>query len=228
MGKHRRHHSKHRDIYRSISPLNIFSSPPLSPTLSISSLSMSSVSSLSLSPTLELTIEKKKTDTDGATISIPANALIKSTPYELTITPRPLYPALALNVDTGMGGSYIAQKQMVEYFLYKTLDKWLWNDKLNHLLKYFVVKDEHVTLLDSIDAVKKNKINEDGKHNTKLKIKYINRNYLTEYDMKMLLLKITDRTYVKWFELTDNERIVIKCVDKMLSKKFKKIINKEI
>lgn len=227
MGKHRRHHSKHRDIYRSISPLNIFSTPPLSPTLSISSLSMSSVSSLSLSPTLELTIETPKS-TDGAKISIPANALIKSTPYELTVIQRPLYPAVALNVDTGMDGSYAAQKQMVEYFLYKTLDKWLWNDKLNHLLKYFVVKDERVILLDSIEAVKKNKINEDGKHNTKLKIKYINRNYLTEYDMKMLLLKITDRTYVRWFELTDNERIVIKCVDKMLSKKFKKIINKEI
>lgn len=222
MGKHK---SKYRDIYRPISPLNIFSTPPLSPILSVSSLSMSSISSLS--PTLELKIETKK-DTDGATISIPTNALIKSTPYELTIIPRPLYPARILNVDTGMDNSYTAQKQMVEYFLYKTLDKWLWNDKLNHLLKYFIVKDEKVMLVNSIEDAKKNKINEDGKHNTKLKIKYINRNYLTEYDMKMLLLKITDRTYVKWFELTDNERIVIKCIDKMLSKKFKKLINKEI
>jgi len=211
-----------------IPSFNMFSTPPLSPTLSISSLSMSSLSSFSLSPTSEITIEiEKKPAVSGTSISIPANALIKSTPYELTVIPQPLYPLVSVDVDTGMNGNYTAQKQMVEYFLYKTLDKWLWNDKLNHLLKYFVVKDERVIMLDSMEDVKKNKINEDGKHNTKLKIKYINRNYLTEYDMKMLLLKITDRTYINWYELTENERHVVKCIDKMLSKKFKKIIRKE-
>lgn len=192
---------------------------PSSPYSTSSSLSFSSFdtnSTLTLSP-----------------VSTVSNVTYK--PYSTTITtdytmpvtlyslPNTLY---TVDVNTGLNDNYLAQKQMTKHFLHKVLDKWLYKDDMCHLLKYFVVEDGKVSMVQSKEEAKKNKLCNDSTKDIELKADYIEDHYLDEHEMKKILLKIISETNIKWYELPTKESVVIDVVERILNKKFKNIILK--
>jgi len=98
--------------FLSLSPTlsSIYSSPPLSPVTPL------------VYPYVTTPVSKVKVDPyTGSTTVYTANVF--QTPY------------YALDVDTGLNDSFLVQQQAIEYFMYRILDKWLYNDEMCHLLK---------------------------------------------------------------------------------------------
>lgn len=188
---------------------SIYSEPPLSPV----------VFDPPMSPLYTTPISKVKVDPyTGSTTVYTANVLNQPV--------YPVYPFYSIDVDTGLNDSYLLQQQAIEYFMYRILDKWLYNDELCHLLKYLKITDGKVNYISSENDYKENKICSDSDADVEKKVDFIHENLLGKTEMKNLLMRIMHELGMQWYQLTINERIIVDSAEKYLKKELKKRIGK--
>ncbi|AYV81958.1 MAG: hypothetical protein Harvfovirus86_3 [Harvfovirus sp.] len=138
----------------------------------------------------------------GATVIFPQGSL-------------PLPPYLDLNKDER------TFKIQSKYFMFKTLDKWIYDDMLD-LLNYFVVDSTgKVRLISNLAELKTGTVVKDTVDDIEKKIEFIENNILTEGTMYKILKKFVKGTGINWVDLHKNEGFVKEGVKDQL----KKILN---
>jgi len=146
-----------------------------------------------------------------------------TTPYSTQIvTTNVVTPFVSVyDYDTGLNTSYIAQKEMTEYLLYRILDKWLYSDEMCHILKYLKINGNKVSYIANEDEYKNNKICNDSEDDVQKKADFIQENILGMKEMKNLLKRIIDELGYKWYELSSKEKLVVEVTEKFLRKRLK-------
>lgn len=135
-----------------------------------------------------------------------------------TVNIQPLHPSLNLNEDATI------QLKIVKYFMYKTLDDWLWDDLID-ILGYLRVDSNGVHLVDSVD--KKTSVDKDSDSDLKKKVDYINEHYLTIQSTYKILKKYTEETKTNWYDLYKNKMFIKDMVKIYLKKKLREAIQKK-
>ncbi len=194
--------------YFSLSPTlsSIYSEPPLSPV----------VLTPTMSPLYTTPVSKVKVDPYTGSTTI----------YTANMLNQPVYPYFSLDVDTGLNDSFLVQQQAIEYFMYRILDKWLYNDEMCHLLKYLKVSGGKVDYISSENDYKGNKICSDSADDVEKKVDFIHDNLLGKTEMKNLLMRIMHELGMQWYQLTMNERLIVDSAEKYLKKELKKRIGR--
>lgn len=124
-------------------------------------------------------------------------------------------------LDPGLNDSYMAQKEMTEYMLYRILDKWLYTDEMCHVLKYLKVTGNKVERITSESEIKSNKICNDSVEDVEKKADYIQDNILGMTEMRKLLQRMIDELGYKWYDLPKRESLVVDAVERFLNKRLK-------
>ena len=133
----------------------------------------------------------------GATLIIPS--------------PGSLYP-LPSNYD--LNRDERVHKQVVKYFRYKILDKWLY-DEMKELLNFLVVDNTGVHLIKDMSEYK---VREDSEENIERKIEYIEKYFLTKDTVNRLLRKFVKGTNTNWYDLHKNQKFVMEDLKNQLKR----------
>jgi hypothetical protein len=127
-----------------------------------------------------------------------------------------------VDVDTGMNDNYIVQRDVTLSIMYKTLDKWIYEDFPN-VLKYLVVdKDGKVRPVKSESEKDNNKVSNDSERDLEKKSDYIGDNILTERTVREILMRIMRELGLRWYELPHREQLLKDVIEKYIKKKLKK------
>lgn len=181
----------------------------------ISPISMSS-DSLTFSPVSEIVLTPQG-----------PRVITKVIPTSTTITPTiaTFIPTTTIftpiEIDTGLNTSYLAQKEMTHYLLYRILDKWLYEDDLCYLLKYLKIKDGKITQIKNKSEYQNVKICDEKIEDIEKKIDYIEENILGMTEMKKILQRLVEDYGFKWYDLSSRENVVVEATEKFLKKKLK-------
>jgi len=184
----------------------------LSPTSS--NISVSSISSLSpYSPIKSITL--------SPTYPIYSPTYPIYSPFNTVTKVYSVLPSYNYDLDTGLNDSFLAQKQMTNYLLYRILDKWLYDDDMQYILKYMKIENGKVFSVKSESEYEKNDVKKDSTSDIEKKANYIEEHYLDMSQMKKLLIRLIEELGYKWFELANKEKVVIEVVGKYLKKEFR-------
>jgi len=124
----------------------------------------------------------------GATVLIPGTGSLPS--------------FLDLNKDSEV------QKRVTNYFRYKTLDKWLYNDMAD-VLDHFKVHGNDVKLTERVEEHKTDQ-------DIEKIIDYIEKYILTENTMRRILSNFIENTNSNWYDLHKNEYFIEDGIHKKL------------
>ena len=156
------------------------------------------------------------------TISDPIYTISESLPRQnITIVePKlmiaPIRPEIDITSD-----NYILQKKITDYLYYRILDKWLYEKDLCTILKYIKVKNGSIIVLTNKKEIENNAICNDSIDDIEKKSDYIEKHILTKDKMKDILMDIINILKIKWYNLINDEKIVVHTVKKYLKHKFK-------
>ena len=132
-------------------------------------------------------------------------------------------PTLYVDIDTGLNDSYIVQQDVTKYFMYKTLDKWLYTE-FPSVLKYLTYKDGKVALIKKVDDKDSNDVSKDSEKALEAKSDFIEKHILSEAKTRAVLIRIMSELRLKWFELPHREGLVKDVMERFLKKKLKKMV----
>jgi hypothetical protein len=132
-------------------------------------------------------------------------------------------PTLYVDMDTGLNDSYVVQKDVTKYFMYKALDKWLYTD-YKSALGYLVYKNGKVELVKKVDDKESADIAKESSDALEAKSDYIGDHVLTEMKTRAILIRIMKELGFKWFELPYKEDLVKEVIGKYIRKKLKKMV----
>lgn len=135
-------------------------------------------------------------------------------------------PTVYVDIDTGLNDSYVVQKDVTKYFMYKALDKWLYSD-YRSALKMLVYKGGKVELIKKLADKDNNDISKDSEDALEAKADYIEEKVLTEMKTRAILIRIMKELGFKWFELPYKEELVKEVIGKYIKKKLTKMIEGE-
>ena len=191
-----------------------------------------SVDSITLSDiSYPITVRPNLTTTIFPSIYSPSYSTLTLTPTQTytSVTTLPVVavkPTVYVDIDTGLNDSYIVQKDVTKYFMYKALDKWLYSD-YRSALKMLVYKGGKVELIKKISDKESADISHDSKDALEAKADYIEENVLTEMKTRSILIRIMRELGFKWFELPYKEELVKEVIGKYIKKKLTKMIEGE-
>ncbi len=135
-------------------------------------------------------------------------------------------PTVYVDIDTGLNDSYVVQKDVTKYFMYKTLDKWIYQD-LPSVLKYLVYRDGKVSLIKKLGDKENNEVSKDSEKALEAKADFIEEKILDESRTREILIRIMRELGLKWFELPYREGLVKEVMERFLKKKLKKMVSGE-
>jgi hypothetical protein len=146
-----------------------------------------------------------------------------NTPVDVLSVISPLNTS---NIDVGLNSSWLVQKDATQYLLFRMLDKWLYKDELCHLLKYLVVSDGKVNIVESKEQYKNVKICTDSVEDIEKKSDFIQKNILGQKEMRHILMRMINEVGYKWYQLSQPkyEQVVVEVVEKFLRKKLRALI----
>lgn len=133
-------------------------------------------------------------------------------------------PSVPLPINLDLNRDPRVHKQVVKYFRYKTLDKWLYED-MSDILGYFKVDNRGVHLIDDMTEYREDAARTDSPEVIEQKINYIEKYFLTEDTMKRILKKFVMGTGIKWYDLHKNEFFVKEDIKLQLKKILKETIS---
>lgn len=133
-------------------------------------------------------------------------------------------PTVYVDIDTGLNDSYVVQKDVTKYFMYKTLDKWIYQD-FPSVLKYLVYKDGKVSLIKKLADKENNEVSKDSEKALEAKADFIEEKILDESRTREILIRIMRELGLKWFELPYREGLVKEVMERFLKKKLKKMVS---
>jgi hypothetical protein len=184
---------------------------PLSPTFRTYTTTVTPVqTTVSLSPTYTTTLSPTYT-----------TSVVGITPSNLSLLA--VKPTVYVDIDTGLNDSYIVQKDVTKYFMFKTLDKWIFTE-FPSVLKYLVYKDGKVSLVKNIKSKETNDVSKDSEKVLEAKADYIENKILSESKTRAILIRIMKELGIKWFELPYRENLVKEVMERYLKKKLKKMV----
>ncbi len=159
----------------------------------------------------------------------PLTTLSTGTTTLLNVNPNALSmlavkPTVYVDIDTGLNDSYVVQKDVTKYFMYKTLDKWIYND-FPSVLKYLVYKEGKVTLIKKLADKENNEVSKDSEKALEAKADFIEEKILDESRTREILIRIMRELGLKWFELPYREGLVKEVMERFLKKKLKKMVS---
>lgn len=180
------------DPYLSSSAKNIFVSPH-SPYV--------------LSPTIS--IEKKNDDDKkNIKISLPISPVYQSyVPVD--------YSYQNVNNDPDL------IRSVTKYFFESTMNRWLYSD-FQELLKYLVIKNNKVSIVNDRDEFNKNKL-DNKMDDMRLKIRFISEYVMTKYDMKNFLKKLALKTGLDLWKFKKYKSKIKRALYRKIKKKLEKL-----
>jgi len=163
---------------------------------------------------------EKPKDKVALSISSPVSPAILSPTslYATSLSPSILSAEMPINEESFNNDEEV-QKRMTSYFFEKTINNWLHSD-FDDVLKYLIVKSKKVQPVSNKKEYEKNKPHD----NLDQKIKYIENNIMTKYDMKSFLKKFVLKTGIVWYKLRDHKDIVKKSISKKIKSNIQKLI----
>ena len=194
------------------------------PTSSVTSIYLTSDSQLLYSPSpyipSDATISPFIPSLPAVTTTLPTILGNTIVPSYTTIQPQfPLVPELDLDNDPK------SKSIITDYFYFKTLDKWLYNDMLK-ILAYLKVSGGNVDFIDKLSDYNPKSTDKDTQESVEKKIKFIEKNrILTRDDIYNVLREFTRETNTKWAELVNKQSHYIKdMIRRKLKHKMEKMI----
>ena len=194
-----------------------------SPTSSLTSIYLTSDSPMLYSPspyipshaTVELYPSLPSITTTAPTWIAPGVVV----PSFTTIQPQfPLDPRLDIDNDEK------SKNIIAEYFYFKTIDKWLYDDMIK-LLGYLKGTGSNIDIVDKLEDYNPKKTDSDTQENVENKIKFIEKNVLIKGDIYNILREYTRETNTKWADLVNkNSEFVKDIIKRKLKQKFEKMI----
>jgi hypothetical protein len=187
---------------------------------------------LSLTPTsLSIKTEVSPPFTTTLNTLSPLSPLSTATTTLLNVNPNALSmlavkPTVYVDIDTGLNDSYVVQKDVTKYFMYKTLDKWIYHD-FPSVLKYLVYRDGKVSLIKKLADKENNEVSKDSEKALEAKVDFIEEEILNESRTREILIRIMRELGLKWFELPYREGLVKEVMERFLKKKLKKMVSGE-
>jgi hypothetical protein len=133
-------------------------------------------------------------------------------------------PTVYVDIDTGLNDSYVVQKDVTKYFMYKTLDKWIY-DEFPSVLKYLVYRDGKVSLIKKLADKENNEVSKDSEKALEAKADFIEEKILDESRTREILIRVMRELGLKWFELPYREGLVKEVIERFLKKKLKKMVS---
>jgi hypothetical protein len=115
------------------------------------------------------------------------------------------------------------QKKITKYFLYKILDKWLYND-FRSLLAYVKMSDGKPTLIRSMSDYKPDSISSDSVENIEKRIGYLEKIIINKKLVKHVLKKIISENEIEWVELNKHKSLIKKILRKYINSKLEDAI----
>lgn len=200
-----------------LSPLTPLSVTPVSPLSPLNALNtVNTLSPLSpLSPLSTISMASAVSQT----VVVNDNPLTVVTPIgPQIITTRPSY---VVDINTGMEDNYVVQRDVTRYFMFKALDKWLF-EEWNYLFKFLIADKNGVRLVKSEDEREKNDIKKDSDELLEQKADYIEEHVLTEEATKEVLKRIMRELGIPFYSLPHREALVMDVLEKFMKKKLKK------
>ena len=191
-----------------------------------------SVDSITLSDiSYPITVRPNLTTTIFPSIYSPTYSTLTLTPTQTytSVTTLPVVavkPTVYVDMDTGLNDSYIVQKDVTKYFMYKALDKWLYHD-YKSALRYLVYKNGKVELVKKVDDKEDTDVSKESSDALEAKSDYIGEHVLTEMKTRALLIRIMRELGFKWFELPYKEDLVKEVIGKYIRKKLRKMVTGE-
>ncbi len=206
-----------------LTPLSVTPVSPLSPLSTTNPLNaLNTISPLSplnaLSPLSPLSTVSMASAV-SQTVVVNDNPLTVVTPIgPQIITTRPSY---VVDIQTGMEDNYNVQRDVTRYFMYKALDKWLF-EEWNYLFKFLVADKNGVRLVKSEDEREKNDVKKDTDELLEQKADFIEEHVLTEEATKEVLKRIMRELGIPFYSLPHREALVMDVLEKFMKKKLKK------
>lgn len=156
-------------------------------------------------------------DTDKLKGSDIVKSFVHNIYYPRTIT-MPMYENLNYNTNI--------QKRVINYFYYKTLEKWLYDDrKMTKILHFFKIDKDKVLFISSINEFKKAKNNVLREHEKKIIVDFISKYILTKSKMGQFIYKFIKKSNIPWINLYKNQRLIKKFIRKRLFRKLAKSLS---
>ncbi len=194
-----------------LTPLSVTPVSPLSPLNALNTVNtLSTLSPLSTISMASAVSQSVVVNNDPLTIVTPIGPQI--------ITTRPSY---IVDINTGMEDNYNVQRDVTRYFMYKALDKWLF-EEWNYLFKFLVADKNGVRLVKSEDEREKNDVKKDSDELLEQKADYIEDHVLTEEATKEVLKRIMRELGIPFYSLPHREALVMDVLEKFMKKKLKK------
>lgn len=191
-------------------PISTMFNTPYSSTTVLSPLTPITLSPAPPLTTLSTVSQSVIVNNDPLTVVTPIGPVLYNVPNRYIV-----------DVDTGMNDNYIVQRDVTLAIMYKTLDKWIYDDFPN-VLKYLVVDKGSVRVVKSMQEKENNKVSNDSVSDLEKKSDYIGDNILTERSTRKILIRIMRELGLKWYELPHREQLLKDVIEKYIKKKLKK------
>jgi hypothetical protein len=160
------------------------------------------------------------TDTPSTVYSVSQYPYVYNVVNPPTITVQqptvwPIDNSLNMNLNPDV------QNSMKDFFYYKTIDKWLYNEEdMLDLLNYLRVTDKGIDVLNKLDDYKETNINKDNQATVERKVDFIENNILSKSNVFKILKNYIAETNTNWFDLEKNSYQVKKIIKKYIRTKL--------
>lgn len=153
-------------------------------------------------------------DTDDLKENDSAKLFVRSIYYPRTIT-MPSYENLNYNTNI--------QKRVINYFYYKTLEKWLYDDSnMTQLLNFFKIDKDKVTLVNSMADYEKSKNKMLSESEKRIIVDFIGKYLLTKSKMGDFIYKFIKKSGIPWINLYRNQSQIKRFIGRKLFRKLSK------
>lgn len=116
------------------------------------------------------------------------------------------------------------QKKITKYFLYKILDKWLYND-FRSILAFIKISDGKPSLIRSMNEYNSNSVDTESAENIEKRIDYLEKILINKKLVKHVLKKIMSENNIEWINLNKNKSIIKKIFKKYIREKLESAVN---
>jgi len=124
---------------------------------------------------------------------------------------------------TDLNKDKAVQKKITKYFLYKILDKWLYND-FKPILAFVKITDGKPSLIRSMSDYKPESINSDSVENIEKRIDYLEKILINKKLVRHVLKKIISENQLEWINLNKHKGMIKKILRKYIHSKLEDAI----
>lgn len=125
---------------------------------------------------------------------------------------------------TDLNKDKAVQKKITKYFLYKILDKWLYNE-FKQILAFVKITDGKPSLIRSMTEFKPDTVNSDSVENIEKRIDYLEKILIDKKLVKHVLKKIIHENQIEWVNLNKNKNLIKKILRKYIHSKLEQAVN---